>query len=73
MTFLFVIKIDQQSLKHLLENKLATPFQQRWLSMLAVSDYTVEYKRGREKKVADALSRIPGMQLLILAVTEVHS
>lgn len=73
MTLSFIIRTDQQSLKHLLEHKLATPFQQKWLSKLADFDYSVEYKSGRENKVADALSRVPGMQLLTMAVTSVQS
>ena len=30
----FIIKTDQKSLKHLLEQKITTPFQQFWLSKL---------------------------------------
>lgn len=39
----FVIKTDQQSLKHLLDHKIVTPFQQKWLSKLAGMDYVIEY------------------------------
>jgi hypothetical protein len=30
----FVVKIDQQSLKFLLEQKVSTPFQQKWITKL---------------------------------------
>ncbi|WOH15055.1 hypothetical protein DCAR_0934588 [Daucus carota subsp. sativus] len=73
MSLPFVIKTDQQSLKYVLEHKLSTPFQQKWLSKLAGFDYTVEYKSGKENVVADALSRTSGMQLFTMAVSSVSS
>lgn len=69
----FIIRTDQQSLKHLLEHKLSTPFQQKWLSKLAGFDYTVEYKCGRENKVADALSRLSSLQIFTMAISSIHS
>jgi len=53
----FKIKADHQSLKFLLEQKIGTPMQQRWVSTLLGYDFLVEYKRGQDNKVADALSR----------------
>jgi hypothetical protein len=54
----FKIKTDQQALKHILEQRIGTPLQQKWVSKLLGYDFTVEYKSGRENKVADALSRV---------------
>jgi transposase InsO family protein len=53
----FIIRTDQISLKHLLEQKIHTALQHRGLSKLLGLDYTIEYKRGVDNVVADALSR----------------
>lgn len=53
----FVIKIDQQVLKFLLEQKVGTVAQQKWITKLMGFDFSIQYKRGKENKVADALSR----------------
>lgn len=53
----FVVRTDQQSLKFLLEQQIGTPTQQKWISKLLGYDFSIEYKRGREDRAADALSR----------------
>lgn len=55
----FVIKTDHQSLKFLLEQRLSTLLQQKWLAKLMGLDYEIVYKQGKENVVADALSRLP--------------
>jgi hypothetical protein len=54
----FVVRTDQQALKYLLEQRVGTAAHQKWVSKLQGYDFMVEYKRGRENKVADALSRV---------------
>ena len=53
----FIIKTNQQTLKYILEKRIATPVQQKWLTKLLGYLFVVEYKQGCENKVADALSR----------------
>lgn len=47
----FIIMTDHQSLKHLLEQKLTTPMQHKWLSKLWGLDYSIQYKQGSENKI----------------------
>jgi len=41
----------------LLEQKVGTPLQQKGITKLLGYDFTVEYKKGIDNRVADALSR----------------
>nr|XP_034898556.1 uncharacterized protein LOC118036834 [Populus alba] len=53
----FIVRTNHHSLKYLLEQRVGTPSQQRWLSKLLGYDFTVEYRKGSLNVVADALSR----------------
>jgi hypothetical protein len=53
----FIVRTDQQSLKFLLEQKVGTPFQHKWLTKLIGYDFIVEKKKKVENRVADAFSR----------------
>ncbi|GKE24631.1 hypothetical protein Tco_1436143 [Tanacetum coccineum] len=53
----FKIKIDHFSLKYLLDQRLTTRFQTKWLPKLLGFDYEISYKRGADNGAADALSR----------------
>jgi len=53
-----IIRTDQQALKHIQEQKLIEGIQHKLMIKLLGYKYTVEYKKGRENKAADALSRV---------------
>ncbi|GJR39964.1 putative mitochondrial protein [Tanacetum coccineum] len=54
----FKIKTDHFSLKYLLDQRLSTPFQTKWLPKLLGYDYEIIYKKGADNAAADALSRL---------------
>ena len=60
----FTVSTDQKSLKYLLEQRITTPAQTRWLPKLPGYDYEIEYKRGPENQGADSLSRVVEFQFL---------
>ena len=69
----FIIKTNQKSLKCLLHQKVSTPFQQFWLSKLMCFDYEIQYKPGQENAVVDALSRVQGSEVLMMAISLIDS
>ena len=60
----FTIVTDQQPLRHLLEQKIVTPEQQKFMVKLLGFEYDIVYQPGKENKVADALSRKEGSPML---------
>jgi hypothetical protein len=54
----FVIGSDHNSLSHLQDQSLATDLQKKAMTKLAGLQFTMQYKKGAENKVADALSRV---------------
>ncbi|CAN6347636.1 unnamed protein product [Urochloa humidicola] len=52
-----IIRTDQQSLKYIHDQRLVEGVQHKLLIKLLGFNYTVEYKKGKENTVADALSR----------------
>nr|XP_051192241.1 uncharacterized protein LOC127305750 [Lolium perenne]XP_051192242.1 uncharacterized protein LOC127305750 [Lolium perenne]XP_051192243.1 uncharacterized protein LOC127305750 [Lolium perenne] len=52
-----IIKTDQQSLKYLSSQRLIEGIQHKLMLKLLEFDYSIEYKKGTENLVADALSR----------------
>lgn len=69
----FFIHTDQRSLKYLLEQRITTPEQQKWVSKLFGYEYEILYKPGKDNSAADALSRIHGSPCLdALLVSQAH-
>jgi hypothetical protein len=53
----FYIKTDHHSLKYILEQKLSSLEQNKWLTKMLGYDYEIIYKKGKDNIVVDALSR----------------
>jgi hypothetical protein len=53
----FQIKIDHQSLRYFLEQRLSSPSQQKWVTKIFGYYYERIYKKGKDNVVVDALSR----------------
>lgn len=64
----FTIKTDHHSLKYLMEQKISTPSQQKWIAKLLGYDFTIVYKKGKENLVADALSRVAKLYFMIVVI-----
>ena len=52
----FIVRTNHRSLKFLWEQRITTYAQQKWLSKLMGYDFHVEYRKGAENLVVDALS-----------------
>jgi hypothetical protein len=53
----FIIRVDQKSLRYLLEQTIMTEAQHKWLVKLMGYNFTIEYKKGLENSATDSLSR----------------
>ena len=69
----FIIRIDHQPLKYMLEQKVSTPSQHTWLAQLMTYDFEVVYKRGKENRATNALSRIPSHELSCTVLSSISS
>jgi hypothetical protein len=65
----FFIHTDQQSLIHLNEQRLHTPWQQKVFTKLLGLNYKLIYKKGMDNNAADALSRCPSSEQLLAIST----
>ena len=69
----FKIRTDHFSLKYVLDQRITTPFQSKWLPKLLGFDYETEYKKGKDNVVADALSRVQLQSELFALLSAVTS
>ena len=53
----FKIKTDHNNLKYFLEQKELNERQQKWVSKVQAYDFEIEYVKGKNNIVVDALSR----------------
>ena len=53
-----LIRIYQQSLKFILEQRIGTLTQQKWITKLLGYSFVVEYKKGRENKATGLMNMI---------------
>jgi hypothetical protein len=57
----FVVKSDHNSLKYLLEQKDLNERQQKWISKIQAYEFDIEFVKGKNNIVANALSRRPSV------------
>ncbi|GJW07538.1 reverse transcriptase [Tanacetum coccineum] len=69
----FKIRTDHFSLKYVLDQRITTPFQSKWLPKLLGFDYEIDYKQRKENIVVDALSRIQRQGELLSILTALPS
>lgn len=60
----FIIRMDQKSLKHLLEKRLSTPNQFNCLVKMMGISFQIQYTKGKDNAVANALSRASHGEIL---------
>ena len=69
----FKIKTNHNSLKYFLEQKELKEHQQKWVSKVQAYDFEIEYVKGKNNVVADALSRRPTLLSLMSISTDWRS
>jgi hypothetical protein len=57
----FVVKSDHNSLKYLLEKKDLNERQQKWVRKIQAYNFDIEFVKGKNNAVADALSKRPSI------------
>lgn len=63
-----VIRTDQESLKYIQEQKITEGIRHKLLLKLLGYIFTIEYRKGKENRVVDALSRVKHKVLSLLLV-----
>jgi hypothetical protein len=63
----FMVRTDHNSLKYFLDQKDLNERQQKWVSKIQAYDFDIEFVKGKNNVVEDALSRRP----LVYAMTDI--
>jgi hypothetical protein len=63
------MRTDQESLKFMMTQRLSEGIQHKLLLKLLEFDYSITYKKGKENKVVDALSKKDTQLLAISSAT----
>lgn len=66
----FVIRTDHKPLKYMLEHRLCTEAQYKWMMKLHGYHYKVEYKKGKENQAADSLSRKEDVSVAAISIIQ---
>ena len=66
----FKIKINHNSLKYFLEQKELNECQQKWVGKVQAYNFEIEYVKGKNNIVADALSKRPASLSLMSISTD---
>ena len=53
----FKVKMDYDSLKYFLEQRLSSEEKQKWVTKMLGYGFEIIYKKGKQNVVADAISR----------------
>jgi hypothetical protein len=69
----FLVRTDHYSLKYILDQRWTTDFQQKWLGKLMEFDFSIEYRKGQDNVVADALSRIEEVERCTITTLHIQS
>ncbi len=60
----FLILTDHVALTYIQSSATVSRRNARWLEFLSQFTFEIEHIRGRENIIADALSRVPGVELV---------
>ena len=63
----FVVKIDHNNLRYFLTPKDLNERKQKWVSKTQSFEFYIEYVKGKNNVIADALSRRPSISLMDVA------